>query len=101
ATEEGENQAVLAARKAKLPFYFPTLRTKGAAYASPEPRIYTLRDELGKRRHAYRLVVHRGLIGEYYGIQGMTWKAPPILDPPYETRRVNGRKLQIYYDGRR
>jgi polyisoprenyl-teichoic acid--peptidoglycan teichoic acid transferase len=101
ATAEGENQAVLAAKKAKLPFYFPTLRTSGAAYTSQEPRIYTLKDELGDRQNAYRLVVHRGLVGEYYGIQGMTWRHPPILDSPDETRRVNGRKLQIYRDGQR
>jgi LCP family protein required for cell wall assembly len=101
ATAEGENQAVLAGATARMPFYFPSLRTSGAAYTSQEPRIYSIKDELGIRRRAYRLVVHRGLIGEYYGVQGTTWKDPPILDPPYETRRVNGRRLQIYYDGRR
>ena len=31
----------------------------------------------------------------------MTWKAPPILDKPDEVRTVDGRKLRIYYDGRR
>ncbi len=37
--------------------------------------------------------------GEYYGVQGMTWKYPPILDDPDTTRTVNGRKLMLYYDG--
>jgi hypothetical protein len=46
-------------------------------------------------------VVSKGLAGEYYGIQGMTWKAPPILDNPDETREVGGRRYQLYFDGRR
>ena len=50
---------------------------------------------------AYRLVVSKGVIGEYYGIQGTTWREPPILDDPSEVRKVNGRKLELHYDGRR
>ena len=99
---QGVDQAVLADPKLDFPFYFPTLRTTGAAYAGTEPRIYTIRDELGKKRHkAYRLVLSKGLAGEYYGVQGMTWKDPPILDGAHETRTVNGRKLLLYYDGKR
>ena len=99
ARAQGVDQAVLADPKLKFPFYFPTLRTTGAAYAGTEPRVYTIRDERGKQHEAYRLVVSKGLAGEYYGIQGMTWKAPPILDNPDEVRTVDGRKLQLYYDG--
>jgi polyisoprenyl-teichoic acid--peptidoglycan teichoic acid transferase len=40
-------------------------------------------------------------IGEYYGVQGMTWKAPPILDDPDRTLERRGRKLRLYYDGKR
>jgi hypothetical protein len=39
--------------------------------------------------------------GEYYGIQGTTWRDPPILDNPSETITRKGRRLQLYYDGRR
>jgi LCP family protein required for cell wall assembly len=101
ARAQGVDQAVLADPKLKFPFYFPTLRTNGAAYAGTEPRIYTIRDENGKPHEAYRLVVSKGIAGEYYGIQGMTWKAPPILDKPDEIRTVGGRRLRLYYDGRR
>ena len=45
------------------------------------------------KHEAYRLVVSKGLAGEYYGIQGMTWKDPPILDNPDEIRESNGRTL--------
>jgi LCP family protein required for cell wall assembly len=101
ARREGEDQAVLGAPKIRFPFYFPTLRTSLAAYAAPEPRVYTIRDELGERHRAYRLVVHKGMIGEYYGIQGTSWKDPPILDDPSEVREVDGRELELHYDGRR
>jgi LCP family protein required for cell wall assembly len=101
ARREGEDQAIVGERRAKFPFYFPALRYQGSRYAGTEPRIYPIRDEKGKRHSAYRLVVSKGTIGEYYGIQGMTWREPPILDDPSETRRVNGRKLELFYDGRR
>jgi polyisoprenyl-teichoic acid--peptidoglycan teichoic acid transferase len=101
ARSQGVDQAVLADPKLKFPFYFPELRTTGAAYAGTEPRIYTIRDEKGKKHEAYRLVVSKGLAGEYYGIQGMTWKNPPILDNPDEMRESNGRRYELFYDGRR
>jgi LCP family protein required for cell wall assembly len=101
ARAQGVDQAVLADPKLTFPFYFPSLRTTGAMYAGTEPRIYKIRDELGKRHQAYRLVVHKPVIGEYYGVQGMTWKDPPVLDGAHDTRTVNGRNLLLYYDGRR
>ena len=101
ARQQGEDQAIVAANKVDFPFFFPTLRTTGAAYQGTEPRTYRLRDEQGKRHKAYRLVLAKGVVGEYYGIQGMTWRAPPILDDPHETVVRNGRKLMIYHDGKR
>ncbi len=47
------------------------------------------------------MVIKKGLVGEYYGVQGMTWREPPILEDPSETRSVDGRKLYLYYDGNR
>ena len=98
---EGEDLAVLAAPKLRFPFYFPTLRYVGSRYVNDGgPRIYTIRDELGKPHQAYRLVLFEGF-GEYYGIQGMTWRDPPILDHPDQVKNVGGRKLLLYYDGKR
>jgi polyisoprenyl-teichoic acid--peptidoglycan teichoic acid transferase len=100
---EGEDMAVLADPKLRFPFYFPGVRTKGSSYSgtTPEPRIYNLKDETGKKQQAYRLVIRAPGIGEYYGVQGLTWKAPPILDNPDRTIHHNGRKLRLYYDGKR
>jgi LCP family protein required for cell wall assembly len=98
---EGENMAVLAETQGHLGFgfYYPTLRKAGSRYATTEPRRYTVRDEAGKPHKAYRLVLYGGAYGEYYGIQGLGWRYPPILDDPNGVRRVGSRKLLLFYDG--
>ncbi len=101
AAREGEDQAVIADPKLKIPFYFPTKRVAGSVYSGTEPRIYKLQDERGKKREAYRLVLSTRRIGEYYGVQGLAWKAPPILDDPDRTIRRGNRKCRLYYDGKR
>ncbi len=100
APTEGENMAVLAESQGHLgfPFYFPALRKTGSRYADTKPRIYGIRDAQNKLHRAYRLVLYSGY-GEYYGVQGMSWRFPPILDDPDRTRDVDGRKLMLYYDG--
>jgi LCP family protein required for cell wall assembly len=96
----GEDMAVLATpRLKKLPFYFPEVRTTGSRYPNDTPRVYSLRDEKGNLQRAYRIVISTGAPGEYYGVQGMTWKNPPGFGQPDRIREINGRKLQLYYDG--
>jgi LCP family protein required for cell wall assembly len=101
AQAEGENQAIVAARKVDFPFYFPSLRTSTAAYQGQEPRTYKIKDERGNKHDAYRLVLAKGVVGEYYGIQGTSWRYPPILDDPDQTIVRRGRKLMVYRDGKR
>jgi len=101
AQTEGENMAVIVESQAKLgfPFYFPSLRETGSRYADTKPRVYGIRDGENKLRRAYRLTLYNGAYGEYYGVQGMSWRYPPILDDPDRVRDVDGRKLMLYYDG--
>jgi LCP family protein required for cell wall assembly len=99
ARTQGENQAVLADPKLDFPFYFPGLRNSTGAYTDTAPRIYTITDETGKKHQAYRMVLSRGIAGQYYGVEGMTWKDPPILDNPDDKRTVNGKRFSIYRDG--
>ena len=100
----GKEQAIMAVRMGaggkRLPVFFPTVRTRGAMYAGP-PRVYRLRDPDGRSHLAYRMVIKRGLVGEYYGLQGLTWKNPPILAGPHKVKRYRGRKFLVYYDGDR
>jgi LCP family protein required for cell wall assembly len=95
----GENLAVLADQKLHFPFYFPAFRTIGSRYPDDAPRIYKLADESGKRHEAYRLVIAAGAPGEYYGVQGTTWKSPPLLADPDRVIEQNGRRLLLFYDG--
>jgi hypothetical protein len=96
----GEDLAVLATPRLKsLPFYFPEYRTVGSRYANETPRVYSLRDEQGKLQRAYRIVIDTGAPGEYYGVQGMTWRNPPGFESPDRIRVEKGRKLMVFYDG--
>ncbi|HWV84704.1 MAG TPA: LCP family protein [Capillimicrobium sp.] len=89
--------------KAPLPVYYPKLAAEGSSYVNDleSPRAYRIKDSGGHRYKAYRLVVRAPGLGQYYGIQGTNWKAPPILDNPSETRRMRGRTYELFYDGDR
>ena len=100
AQSAGEEQAIAAATKAGFPFYYPSLRLRGSIYSS-EPRTYFLRDQRGRPHHAYRMVLDTGRLGEFYGVQGTTWRNPPILSKPTARLTVNGRRLLLFGDGNR
>lgn len=101
ARRAGEDMAVMAEpRLKKLPFYFPGQITNRSRYSNDSPRIYSLRDEAGKLHRAYRLTLGVGESGEYWGVQGLTWRTPPILDNPDRIRKTaSGRELLLFYDG--
>jgi hypothetical protein len=99
ASHLGENLAVLADPKLGFPFYYPAYRAIGSNYSNDTPRIYKLEDQSHKRHEAYRIVISTGAPGEYYGVQGTTWKTPPYLDNPDRTIVQNGRRLMLFYDG--
>ena len=101
AAQAAQNVTVPLAVKARFPVYYPRLATRAAIYAQDIARTYAIRAPNGRLHRAYRIVVKKGIVGEYYGVQGTTWRRPPILEGPSETRTVDGRKLQIHYDGRR
>jgi polyisoprenyl-teichoic acid--peptidoglycan teichoic acid transferase len=93
-------QAVQAGAGGTLPVLYPTLRLQSSVYAGP-PRVYKLRGTDGKRYGAYRMVLQTGRAGEYYGLQGLTWKNPPILEGVTEERKIGRRTYQLAYDGDR
>jgi LCP family protein required for cell wall assembly len=92
----------VAGRHAGFPIYFPSLLTVTSRYANPALRTYELRDRAGKVHRGYRLVLSANTIeGQYWGVQGMTWRSPPILEAKHETMRRHGRRLSVYRDGAR
>jgi LCP family protein required for cell wall assembly len=90
-------------RKLKIPIYFPTQATSASRPSTMgAPRVYTLRDRAGRRRHAYRLVfVQNEVEGQYYGLEGTDWRTPPLLAHPTGHRTVNGRRLLLFREGSR
>jgi LCP family protein required for cell wall assembly len=99
----GKEQAIAAIAKGaggQLPVYYPTVRLAGSQYIDT-PRYYKIKSPDGKRHKAYRMVLKRGLLGEYYGVQGTTWKDPPILDGASDNVKVKGRTYEFRYDGDR
>jgi len=96
----GEDQAIEAQPKIRFPVYYPRLRTQGSQY-SDVPRTYLIRDKDGKAHHAYRMVIKKGSLGEYYGVQGMDWKDAPIFEGKHETIRIGRRQFDVYFDGKR
>jgi LCP family protein required for cell wall assembly len=100
AAKNGQDEAIAAAGKVPFPILYPKLRTVGAVY-SDVPRTYVIKDPDGHRYRAYRMVLKKGVVGEYYGIQGMNWMNAPILDNKSETRKLGSRKFDLYFDGDR
>ena len=47
------------------------------------------------------MVIKRGVVGEYYGLQGTRWKDPPILKGADEKKKIGKREYEIYMDGDR
>jgi polyisoprenyl-teichoic acid--peptidoglycan teichoic acid transferase len=111
---DGRSQAAQLT-KLKMPIYFPRLIKTGSSYClgliancpvgeaagtNFYPRAYTLHDQQEHPRVAYRMTLALNpVLGQYYGVQGTTWKNPPLLASPSGTRTVAGRKLFLYANG--
>jgi LCP family protein required for cell wall assembly len=101
ATVTGREQAGLADKDVGFPVYYPKRLAPGSSFIDA-PRTYKIKPEGKKKRvGAYRMVIFTGFIGEYYGVQGMRWRDPPILEKPSETRTIRGRKYLLFYNGDR
>jgi polyisoprenyl-teichoic acid--peptidoglycan teichoic acid transferase len=105
--DAGETQGVDLGAGVGLPVYYPKQIPMQARYLGPEanvyPRRYLIQGPLRHRYRAYRMTLNSGLggFGNYIGVQGTTWRNPPILKSPSETRTMNHRKLELFYDGHR
>ena len=73
-----------------------------SAYTGSYPRRYEIDGPGGAKYKSYvmTLVINQGL-GEYYTVQGTTWKNPPILSHPSKVVDINRHRLYEYDDGAR
>jgi LCP family protein required for cell wall assembly len=83
-----------------FPVYYPTKRVKGSLTIGP-PSVYKIETRDHKHYPAYRIVIKKGFVGEYYGLQGTTYTKAPILEDPSGHRTIRGRKYDLYADGSR
>lgn len=99
----GETHALPIAAKfgEKLPVFYPRTRLAGGGYARESPRAYAIDHNGGGSHRAYRIVLAQGESGQFYGVQGTTWRSPPILRGPHTMRRMRGRTYGVYSDGGR
>jgi LCP family protein required for cell wall assembly len=91
------------ARRLNFPIYVPEVLAPGSCY-DPGSRQYDIKDEDNNKQPAYKMVVALNSdteAGEYYGVEGTTWSDPPILEKPSETREIDGREYDLFYDGDR
>jgi hypothetical protein len=119
AVSDGRGQAAQLTR-AGMPVYYPRLIKTGSYYCADQlpacvnaqepaseyahsyPREYRILDRQGVARAAYRMTIAiNPSQGLYYGVQGTTWRNPPLLDSPSGTRTINRRKLYLYANGGR
>ena len=76
--------------------YYPVSRVT-SAFAQPDMlRPYRLHGH-----DAYVVVVDQGGLGQFYDLEGTSWKTPPILSNANQTITVGGRRLQLYFEGQR
>jgi LCP family protein required for cell wall assembly len=101
-TLDGESQAQqVLDQGVDFPVFYPTQTIPGTSFIEA-PSVYEVPVE-GQHQdaRAYRIVMSTGVLGEYYGIQGLEWKDPPILKAPTETRTIDGTEYELHFDGDR
>jgi hypothetical protein len=106
AKNAGETQGIELGAGVGLPVYYPKLVPMQARYMGPIPQIYprayAIQGPGGHQYKAYRMVLDSGLgFGNYIGVEGTTWKTPPILKSPSEFRTMSHKRLELFYDGHR
>lgn len=86
-----------------VPLRLPSHITERGEYVRRDGiRVYALRDRGGTLHRAYRVVLAENKVdGQFYGVQGTTWRTPPLLANPSEVRRVKGRRLELFRAGER
>jgi LCP family protein required for cell wall assembly len=116
---DGKSQSAMLPR-AGMPVLYPSLIVAGAqycfsisadcddpsepqsAYEHSYPRQYVIHAPDGAAHAAYVMTVDiNSALGEYYTVQGTTWRDPPIFSSPLKVQVIGGRKLFEYFDGQR
>lgn len=89
-------------KKAKLPIFYPTKAVASlAAGITDESRAAALAGPENKDVfYMYKFVMpyQEADFLSYYGVSGVNWQDPPILNNPSETREIEGREYMLFYE---
>ncbi len=88
----------LEVRSNRMPVLYQTVHEQTSSYEG----AYSYQFARGKSNQvydAYRLVAKMGNGIDYWGIQGISWVNPPILDDPTRTVQRKGRTYKLYFNG--
>ena len=90
-------------RRAGLPVFYPTaVIANSAAGISEESRAHVIEPPDGTKQpffgYKYVLPYQEGFGLSYYGVTGVNWTDPPILNNPSEVRRIDGRDYLLFYE---
>jgi LCP family protein required for cell wall assembly len=116
-TADGRSQAAALAGRVPFPIYYPRLIVATSSYCSAitgncdeadepayeyahsYPHAYLIKAQNTTYPAYVMTLVANPVLGEYYDVEGTTWKHPPILNSPTKTQTYNGLKLYEYYNG--
>lgn len=84
-----------------LPVMIPAVREESSSYEEAYAYQFA-RGQKGSQTvyDAYRLVA-KTADGDYWGLQGMTWHDPPLLESPTREVTRKGRTYRLYFNGTR
>lgn len=86
----------LEVKSSRFPIMYPTVHEESSEYE--EVHSYQFGRDGGVVHDAYRLVAQTAQ-GDYWGLQGMSWAAPPILEDPTREVQVGARNYKLYFNG--
>jgi polyisoprenyl-teichoic acid--peptidoglycan teichoic acid transferase len=82
-----------------FPLEYPRARDSYAEAEPDELRLYQIHDQQGRAYPIYTIVISRGVLGQFYDVQGTTWTHPPLLSKPEQTVHLGSRTYELFYAG--
>jgi LCP family protein required for cell wall assembly len=90
-------QALAISPDVSFPVELPSVQTGPASLDNVH--AFSIRDEQDHLHFGYRVDWSTGDVGDYYGIEGMSWLNPPLFANPSATSTIDGRTYMFVDDG--
>ncbi len=88
-----------AANDISFPYEFPTVEERGGTNTPVYFRDYSISAPDGSSYPIYDAVFYAGSLGQYFDLQGTTWRTATILDGAEQTVTVGGRTYYLHFEG--